>query len=428
MSTNISKEDIADQIDVSLEDIRTLRDVLTNGFNFEELCNLTFYFLDVSYEEFPQTKEGFIRALIDYHKRRKELDWLAHAIINTRYESGDDHLIAETVRLWKKWGGRVLERIKVAIILVENLFDQFEEFKEELARHLGIESNEIKILKSALGSTHILISLPQRNAEALLETKITQISHKYSVDLVESFENLDEISQHAWFFAHAYGAHKQKEKQETPLVRWGELLEYAKQAGDKKEDIGEEITVTPANTQKDASLNWKCKLGFHKWVWDEAPIEASICEKYGHCANCGETKHVREHDFGWFAWFPDPENNCQMTRVCNRCGETETKEQETHDWQNWHYVQSNNCEEEGTCARCGNTSYRIVHKWDRREYASKTSIDCKIMYVCIRCDEKKVSDEEHHRWSETWVVDPAYKRWKRTCTRCSREQFGPVVS
>lgn len=369
----------------------------------------------VSAEEFLRNPKDFLKELIYFAKFSHTLDLVAHTLLKELHTYSDEASLAALVRFWLKWGGRISDHVKVVVVVAANLFGRAWEFLDELAGLLEIDPSQIRILKLASGSTHLLISLPQNSARFLVNNPIAQINDNHVINDARLFETLDNVERDAWHLAPMYEPYRKTESNKP--IAWETLMHKARISPSSLESRiisrrGKADLILPDNRPK----SFRCSLGLHDLLWDE-----TTCQQTGQCTRCGSQKKRTKHQ--WSGWLPDAKNNCRLTRVCERygCKSLETSYEDLHSWSQWSYLAEGKCDVQHVCFMCGSVGYDKHHKWERREYVSKTGVDCKIEYICIRCRDKTTSPDGHSPTEEhQWGPPERTPDGKSSIVRCKR--------
>lgn len=168
----------------------SLRLYLTERFNMSELKNLCFD-LGVDYEMFPhQTKGELSRELLAYFERTENLSCLVTEVVKQR---PDDEMVALLAEL-----GGCSPRSKVQIVLPADKLKNRKKLLSELARVLGVSTDEVMLIATAAGSIRLLVSLPAEPADRLVTLNPDHLGDAYEVTSIATFESLSPEEQDAW--------------------------------------------------------------------------------------------------------------------------------------------------------------------------------------------------------------------------------------
>ena len=167
-----------------------LRHFLTELFSLSELKDLCFD-LGVDYEMFPhQTKGDLSREVLAYFERTHNLSCLVAELVKRR---GDEELVALLAELES-----CSPRAKVQIVLPADKLGNRKELLSELAKVLGVASDEVMLIATAPGSIRLLVSLPAEAAEELEALKPKRLGDAYEVSSISGYESLSGGEQSAW--------------------------------------------------------------------------------------------------------------------------------------------------------------------------------------------------------------------------------------
>jgi tetratricopeptide (TPR) repeat protein len=200
-----------------------LRQFLVNHFDLTEQKNLAFD-LDVNYQLFcHETVQDFARELIAYFERRDQLKCLVTAVLKQRY---DDDLAQLLVKL-----PTCPPQKKIIVFVTNDLVEDVSLIVKYLAAKLGVSKDEIKIIALTGGSMRILVSVPEKAADAQILSDIRSLGDgKYQVISIDLFDSLDPASQKAWRFAACKKPPIRHDNVLFPAVSWKEALEATKEA------------------------------------------------------------------------------------------------------------------------------------------------------------------------------------------------------
>jgi hypothetical protein len=177
-------------VDVSPNVRGRLRQLLTELFSLSELKNLCFD-LGVDYEMFPhQTKGDLSRELVAYFERTQKLSCLVAELVKRRR---DEELVAMLAELES-----CSPRAKVQIVLPADKLRNRKELLAELAKVLGVASDEVMLIATVPGSIRLLVSLPAEAAERLEALNPERLGDAYEVSSISSYESLSNGEQSAW--------------------------------------------------------------------------------------------------------------------------------------------------------------------------------------------------------------------------------------
>jgi hypothetical protein len=177
-------------IEVSADIRSRLRQFLTERFSLSELKDLSFD-LGVDYEMFPhQTKGELSRELLGYFERNQNLSCLVAEMTKQR---PDDELVSLLAEL-----GSCSPRSKVQIVLPADKLENRESLLSELAKVLGVSTDEVMLIATAPGSIRLLVSLPAEAAEQLLTLNPDHLGETYEITSIDSYESLSPEQQTSW--------------------------------------------------------------------------------------------------------------------------------------------------------------------------------------------------------------------------------------
>jgi hypothetical protein len=167
-----------------------LRLFLTEHFNLSELKNICFD-LGVDYEMFPhQTKGDLSRELLAYFERKENLSCLVAEVVKHR---PDEELVALLAELES-----CSPRSKIQIVLPADKLKNRKDLLSELAKVLGVTSDEVMLIATATGSIHLLVSLPAEAAERLVALNPDHIGEAYEISSISTYESLSPEEQANW--------------------------------------------------------------------------------------------------------------------------------------------------------------------------------------------------------------------------------------
>jgi hypothetical protein len=172
-------------------DIRSrLRQFLTDRFSLSELKDLSFD-LGVDYEMFPhQTKGELSRELLGYFERKQNLSCLVAEMARQR---PDDELVTMLAEL-----GSCSPRSKVQIVLPADKLENRESLLSELAKVLGVTTDEVMLIATAPGSIRLLVSLPAEAAEQLMTLNPDHLGEAYEITSIDNYDSLSPEEQASW--------------------------------------------------------------------------------------------------------------------------------------------------------------------------------------------------------------------------------------
>ena len=177
-------------IDVSPDVRSRLRQFLVERFNMSELKNLSFD-LGVDYEMFPhQTKGELSRELLAYFERKKNLSCLVAEMAKQR---PDEELVALLSEL-----GSCSPRSKVQIVLPADKLKNRDKLLADLAKVLGVATDEVMLIATAPGSIRLLVSLPAEATEELLALNPDRLGDEDEITSIKSYDSLSPEEQAAW--------------------------------------------------------------------------------------------------------------------------------------------------------------------------------------------------------------------------------------
>jgi hypothetical protein len=134
-------------VDVSPNVRGRLHQLLTELFSLSELKNLCFD-LGVDYEMFPhQTKGDLSRELLAYFERTQNLSCLVAELVKRRR---DEELVAMLAELES-----CSPRTKIQIVLPADKLRNRKELLAELAKVLGVASDEVMLIATVPGSIRL---------------------------------------------------------------------------------------------------------------------------------------------------------------------------------------------------------------------------------------------------------------------------------
>jgi hypothetical protein len=167
-----------------------LRLFLTEHFNLSELKNICFD-LGVDYEMFPhQTKGDLSRELLAYFERKENLSCLVAEVVKLRPDEELVTLLAELESC--------SPRSKVQIVLPADKLKNRKDLLSELAKVLGVSSDEVMLIATAPGSIHLLVSLPAEAAERLVVLNPDHLGEAYEISSISAYESLPPEEQTNW--------------------------------------------------------------------------------------------------------------------------------------------------------------------------------------------------------------------------------------
>lgn len=176
---------------ITTEDRATLRHLMGDLFNIEELKTLLFD-LGVSHEEFPHPPlSSFCRELIAYFERIQNLSCLLTAVIQLR------PAVQEFVDMLAALGS-CHPRAKTQIILPQNKLTNRPHLLRDLARLLDVPPEEIALIGTQPGSIKLLVGLPEEAAKRLVEIEPEMIGNTHEVSSVTLFSELPQKEQAQW--------------------------------------------------------------------------------------------------------------------------------------------------------------------------------------------------------------------------------------
>jgi hypothetical protein len=172
-------------------DVRSrLRHFLVESFSLSELKNICFD-LGVDYEMFPhQTKGDLSRELLAYFERKQNLSCLVAEVVKQRPDEELVTLLAELESC--------SPRSKVQIVLPADKLKNRKKLLSELAKVLGVASDEVMLIVTAPGSVRLLVSLPAEAAERLVALNPDQLGETYEISSISTYESLSPEEQVAW--------------------------------------------------------------------------------------------------------------------------------------------------------------------------------------------------------------------------------------
>jgi len=177
-------------IDVSPDVRSRLRQFLIERFNMSELKNLCFD-LAVDYEMFPyQTKGDLSRELLGYFERKQNLGCLVAEMAKQRPDEELGTLLGEV--------GSCSPRSKVQIVLPADKLKNRDKLLADLAKVLGVTTDEVMLIATAPGSIRLLVSLPAEAAEELLTLNLDRLGDDYEVTSITNYESLSAEEQASW--------------------------------------------------------------------------------------------------------------------------------------------------------------------------------------------------------------------------------------
>jgi len=176
--------------DVSPDVRSRLRHFLIELFSLSELKNICFD-LGVDYEMFPhQTKGDLSRELLAYFERKGNLSCLVAEVVKQRPEEELVDLLAELESC--------SPRSKVQIVLPADKLKNRKKLLSELAKVLGVASDEVMLIATAPGSIRLLVSLPAEAAQRLIDLNPDHLGQTYEISSISAYESLSPEEQAAW--------------------------------------------------------------------------------------------------------------------------------------------------------------------------------------------------------------------------------------
>lgn len=167
-----------------------LRLFLTEHFSLSELKNICFD-LGVDYEMFPhQTKGDLSRELLAYFERKENLSCLVAEVVKHRPDEELVTLLAELESC--------SPRSKVQIVLPADKLKNRKDLLSELAKVLGVPSDEVMLIATASGSIRLLVSLPAKEAERLVALNPDHLGEAYEISSISAYESLSPEDQAKW--------------------------------------------------------------------------------------------------------------------------------------------------------------------------------------------------------------------------------------
>lgn len=166
-----------------------LREFLVNHFGQDELELLAFD-LGVDYELFSyQNKQKLSLELVAYFERRNRLGCLLAEVIRRRP-------LNNLARLLEKVPACAPHtKIQIIVHASPEVTEEIEVFLEHLAQKYNLDREQLSLMATAQGSLHLLLSLPEADANALQQ--LNNPSPDVTVEL-SLFTLLPERSQKIW--------------------------------------------------------------------------------------------------------------------------------------------------------------------------------------------------------------------------------------
>jgi predicted MPP superfamily phosphohydrolase len=197
-----------------------LRQFLVNHFSLNDIKDMAFD-LGVDFQLFSHnTKAGLSRDLITYFEQRDSLSCLVTEILRRR-DSND--LVQLLARLPTSPPHK-----KVQVIVSEDLLEDVSGFLEGLATKLNISKDEVVIVGAVGGSIHLLLSLPAKAADLLVQLEIHDIAdEKYQIVSISMFESLDSATQKDWHLAARDWPPLAQDELLRPSGSWKDAVEAA---------------------------------------------------------------------------------------------------------------------------------------------------------------------------------------------------------
>lgn len=167
-----------------------------------------------------ETKQQLSLELVAFFERREKLACLTTEVIKRRPNNELAPLLGKL--------SPCSPFKKVQIILPVDLLENASGWLGEFAARLGVAVDDVVLIGAASGSMRLLVCLPQKIVEILVESGIHSLADKrLGIFSITAFDSLDNVNKTAWYYTVSTRPPERQENVLRPVVFWKESLAVA---------------------------------------------------------------------------------------------------------------------------------------------------------------------------------------------------------